>query len=851
MKPAVIPDFISHYKIHSVLGKGSMGIVYLAEDKRLKRFVAIKCLYQLHSEELAVRLRREAKILAKLNHPNIVHIYDVIDEEQGFALIMEYVEGLSLDRYLKENSLDLDQKMALLLQILKGLAVAHRQGVIHRDLKLDNVLIDKQGRAKIGDFGLAKRQDGETVELTRHNSISGSIASMSPEQIRGERLSTASDIFSFGLLAWQLLRNRHPFAADSELLTVEKILNSKTPSLAGSDLPEIYTNCLDATLNKDPDRRPADIMSMIRILSLKPLKSSELEKTSKLRAAFADKFNFLINLFKNNARSVTVGSLVILLAFSLILALAPVLEPMFWPKPKPVYVAVNPPVLEANDDLDYSEVTQTVYDALQSGVIDLNGSFLIPPAEVEAFQGDPEKLMGALGADIVMSSRLECQELSCDFKLERNNSGGSAKLKSVHLVDRALLEIHRVTQLSLGELFPKQGGLLSLSKIISEQSYKRYIDLSRELRENESNHSQVLNDLNGLIEHAPNFDPLYALYVQIGLDQFIETRDEQYAEKVIAILEKAERSTVDKRKLQLLWVEAYAELGQLDHALKKIEQLEEAFGKSREVEVLKGLLEEKNEKFNKAIEHYQLANNMRPSVKTYRDIAINLWCLGDVKRAVEALKKSLMINPNDLHASLSLATFYLSSGNLDKAEALYLKNEGRSQINTTYSNTGLIYMLKRDYKKAEKYFLLAGEKTNGTGVWRLNLADTYLLQGEIAKAERQYLVIIEQLRGKDDSESLSNIAQAYIHMGKAKKALLALRGAKEISPNNSDVVYAEAIIFTKLRDYSSALAAIENSLEMGMGEIWYALSWFDPICNHPVVGPDFGELTSRACPFNP
>ena len=140
MKHAEQPEYISHYKILKTLGRGGTGIVYLAEDGRLKRQVAIKCLYKQQSDSLLERLRREAKVLAKINHPNVVKIYDVVDQEEGFALVMEYVGGRSLRHHLKENHLSQRKQLALLVQILDGLAAAHSEGIIHRDLKLDNNL---------------------------------------------------------------------------------------------------------------------------------------------------------------------------------------------------------------------------------------------------------------------------------------------------------------------------------------------------------------------------------------------------------------------------------------------------------------------------------------------------------------------------------------------------------------------------------------------------------------------------------------------------------------------------------------------------------------------------------------
>ncbi|WP_299770479.1 serine/threonine-protein kinase [uncultured Pseudoteredinibacter sp.] len=834
------PDSISHYKILDTLGRGSMGIVYLAEDSRLKRKVAIKCLYKQQSDALLERLRREAKVLAKLNHPNVVKIYDVVDQEDGFALVMEYVGGRSLRHYLKENHLSQRQQLALLVQILDGIAAAHSEGIIHRDLKLDNILIDAHGRAKIGDFGIAKHQSGDTVELTKHNNISGSLAAMSPEQIRGDKLSPASDVFSFGILAWQILRDCHPFEADSDLLKVEKILNSAAPSLADHSLPAGFSECLDRCLERDPNKRPSDIPGLIRNLkSFVAQLSDEIDDPT-------------LTVYGNRFRSSSdygpwfklAGFLGALLLFVFVCT-----EVYRWaqPKPKAVYVAVLPTKLTASDDLNYDDVKKTVNYALQEGVIDLEGIFLIPTQEVEDYLGEEDQLFSALGADGVLSSELSCRNFRCDLHLFLKNSSGDKLKINDHIVDHKLLEIYRLTQLNLAELFPGREGLLALSDVIRESDYSEYVRLNAFVQESESNYAEVVFELQALIARAPNFEPLYELLIKIGLDQYSETKDEKLMEAIFKSLEIAEDSKINRNKLRLLRVEALAELGQADRAWNEISLLEEGFGDAREIYVLKGIVEEKRENYRAAIAHFQAANELRPSVRSYRDTAINYWFLGNVDEAIATLKKALKINPRDIHAGLSLATFYMTKGQIDKAEELYLRYESRSQIGTTLSNLGLIYMLKRDYKKAEKYFLLSAEKKKDNRSWYLNLADNYLLQGDMENAKKNYEFAIEDLREKRDSKSLALLAQAYIHTGLKKQALEALRGAKKISPNNSDILYAEAIIYTKLSDYPSALIAVEKSIEMGLGKVWFLLSWFDPICNDSNYRAQFIELTANTC----
>ena len=186
-----------------------MGLVYLARDTRLDRQVAIKCLRtELFEPHYRERFKREALLLAKLNHPNIVQIYDFIETPDQLALVMEYVDGQNLQARLREHLVPMAQRMTWLTQIAQGLAVAHDSGIIHRDLKAENILINQRNTAKISDLGIAKSQDFNAT-ITDH--VAGSYASMSPEQAMGEALDFKSDLFSFGILAYHMLCGAHPF----------------------------------------------------------------------------------------------------------------------------------------------------------------------------------------------------------------------------------------------------------------------------------------------------------------------------------------------------------------------------------------------------------------------------------------------------------------------------------------------------------------------------------------------------------------------------------------------------------------------------------------------------------------
>ena len=258
---------LGSYEITALLGKGGMGEVYRARDRKLKREVAIKILSDelSRSDDRVLRFQQEAEVLASLNHPNIAAIHDLQEEGSVRFLILELVEGETLDDALKRGVLSVDETLNIARQIADALEAAHGKGVIHRDLKTANIKLTPEGRVKVLDFGLAKAirdpemafSNAETAAgMTGAGTILGTLAYMSPEQVRGETLDGRSDIFSFGIVLYEMIAGRHPFAATTAADTIAAILTSRPLAIADADaLPVELRHVVSKCLEKDKTRR--------------------------------------------------------------------------------------------------------------------------------------------------------------------------------------------------------------------------------------------------------------------------------------------------------------------------------------------------------------------------------------------------------------------------------------------------------------------------------------------------------------------------------------------------------------------------------------------------------------------
>ncbi len=258
------------YKIIAELGRGGMGIVYKAEDLKLKRQVALKFMPpQLASDaDMRARFTREAQATAKLNHPNIVVIHEVSEFGERPYFVMEHVKGQSLRDMMKDHDLSVDKIVELVIQVCSGISAAHEKKVVHRDIKPSNIVIDVQGRPKVLDFGLASIQGSD--QITKAGSTLGTVGYMSPEQAQGRHVDDRTDVWSLGVVLYELLTGMLPFRADKEQATVYHILHTPAKSVAMQN-PSVSPD-LDGLvmkmLEKEPALRPSS-KEVVAVLSKK------------------------------------------------------------------------------------------------------------------------------------------------------------------------------------------------------------------------------------------------------------------------------------------------------------------------------------------------------------------------------------------------------------------------------------------------------------------------------------------------------------------------------------------------------------------------------------------------------
>ena len=424
----MIPESIAHYRILKKLGAGGMGEVYLALDTKLDRKVAIKVLRSdwLEEENLRKRLIREAQAAAKLDHPNICAIFDVNEAGPFTFIVMQYIEGEPLDEKMEREPLTVSTALAMVEQAAEGLAEAHAHGIVHRDIKPQNMIVTSRGQLKILDFGLAKQihssalvdYEAQTATLlSKPGLVVGTMPYMSPEQVKGEPLDASSDIFSLGVTLYEMLAGKHPFKDKSAPVTMSRILLGEptpTEQFQTQVSPELQS-LLDKMLVKDKTARyqsAQDFLTDLRQLPAQRVAGQTQEDAPRNTqvAAIAPKENGAESIFTKAGRYKWP-----LLASALALVLVAVAVSSWLFRESPASLAILPFTyvssdvqLMANPDREY--ISDGMTESIINNLSQLTSLKVIARSSVFRYKGkdmDPQAIGRELNVRAVLVGQIK------------------------------------------------------------------------------------------------------------------------------------------------------------------------------------------------------------------------------------------------------------------------------------------------------------------------------------------------------------------------------------------------------------------------------------------------------------
>lgn len=840
-KPVVDSD---RYVIHSTLGAGGMGIVYLAEDLKLHRQVAIKKLKDDDASQNARdRIQQEARLLAQLNHPNIVALYDVLEETGSVALVMEYIEGASLRAWMRERTPSLQQKLSLLMQISLGLQQAHDLGIIHRDLKPDNILITENAKgqptAKITDFGIAKSQMLDEKTLTAENQLAGTVTAMSPEQILGKTLDARSDLFSLGTIAYELLCGSRPFEKHEAgaLAMANRITNEPhlPPQQAWPGIPEPLAILLDKLLAKDPAQRPESALIVHQGFALLHKQGLDTEAED-YTATLTDLFTRQQVKSRRRWQRVAAG-----IAAALVVSAGG-----YWgwkevTRLEPQYIAVMP--VEINGEIRGEEnakaLTRTmVRQALMNSVSQLKASALVSfePKEGMDFEQQLQALRDK-GVTDALFARLECAEVRCEIELQRLNPSNSQVQQQsdfVFLADKRQEAEHRITTRSIG-LFPNNYSKdIAEYEAMTDQDYSAYLSIldrqqSKEISEDD------LEKLELLIGNYPQNPNLYRTHTQAATDLFVLTDNKTHLQAGLDMLDRAKSRDISASLiLELeLWLQTYnADKSQFEKLIKKLHQQKsppaELLAKFSRYLFTKG-------DYESGLKHAKKAAILSPSADHLFLVALHQISMGDYDNSRLTLHQITNTYPEHWSSYSALSVVELENGTLANAEKAIKSIPEKLRDWRTKSNLGVIFLLQKKYELALQEYLEVLELVPDDPGTIGQVAESYALLEKMEISRQYYEKLLDVTEKGEDLESRQFRALGLANLGKLAEATNLVNSMLRERPNDTYVRHVAAQVFIKANEFHSANYHIEGLLNQGMNASWFKLPTYQPLCEQPQV----------------
>jgi len=764
---------ISHYKILEKLGEGGMGVVYKAQDTKLGRIVALKFLpkHLLCDEEAKTRFVHEAKAASALDHTNIATIHE-IDEVEGECFIsMAYIEGKSIKELIKEKKLSIEDILRIAIQIGEGLHAAHKKDITHRDIKSDNIMLTDEGVAKIMDFGLAKLKGA--TKLTTTGSTLGTLAYMSPEQAQGIEVDQRSDIFSLGVVLYEMITGQLPFKGEHEAAIIYSIINETPEPLARykANVPDGLQRAIDKALAKDKAERYQHADELLADLRHEK-KNLEYVKIAQIPSeAVAPKPKKKLYPFIIPASIVFILILLFLILKPFKFEIVP--EKGAVAEENSLAIMYFENMVDREDterlgeivtnllitDLSESEYmrvvsSQRLYDILK--LLGREGEKKIDrevATQVATKAGAKWMLLGnilQLEPRMVITTQLVNVESGQVEASQRIT--GEMKEEIFSLVDRLTVEIKNDLSLPAAAQEEPDRPVADVTTH-SPEAYRYYIEGV------DNYYKYYFDEAWKSFERALEFDSTFAMaYYRLAAG----TWDEELLAKAV----EYSNNVSQKEKHYIKSLEANISgneteyIEELKKIIKRYPDEKEAFYELGSYYKNRGEYEEAVRYFNKAIELdplYKLAYNQL--AYAYNDI-------GNFEKSIWAINKYVSLAPDEPNPYDTRGDLYARNGKLDQAIESYNKAlEIKPDFYVSLYSLGNMYLYKREYAKAEScYQVLASHPDKDTRSWgRHYLAYIPLYQGKFDQA----------LKVLDDGIAADRMEQ--VEWGIARKHLLKAR----------------------------------------------------------------------------
>ncbi len=832
----MIGEKILQYKILEKLGGGGMGVVYKAIDTKLDRTVALKFLPEhLHmDEEAEQRFISEAKAASSFDHPNICTIYDInkTEDDQLFIVMASY-DGETLKKKLENGPLEINEIVGYCIQIAQGLKCAHEAGIIHRDIKPANIMITKRGEAKILDFGLAKTLNDPGV--TKIGSTMGTASYMSPEQARGAEVNHQTDIWSLGVIMYQMITGKLPFAGDYEQAVIYSILNEAPESIkkysenCSSTIVQIVNKCLE----KDSVNRYQTVNELLQDLELfqvdpdfgfttKPIKiDRSISKKSKVKKIFV-------------ITSMIVS--VIVLSFFL---------PSGWQKIK-MLVGLNSapseqhllilPLTNISGDANNQAFCDGLMETLSSNLTQVErfeGSLWVVPASevIRNKISSPKEAYQMFGANLAVTGslqflgkvlRLTLNLVDAEKLKQISSSVIDVRKENISLLqDRSVIKLLEMLNI---ELDPGQEDILNAGNTTNPEAYEYYVRGRGYLQryENVENIDEAIRLFTLSTESDNRYSLAYAGLGESYWRKYETTQNNEFVKKAFDGCEKAFELDSTLAPVNVTLGLVYSGTGKYDDAINKFNlALSQDPTNS---EAYRGLAKAYQSlgRNNDAESTFKKAIKLKPDYWAgYSDLGVFYYNNSKYEHAIEQFKEVIKLTPDNSRGYNNLGAIYYMQERWGDARDMFEKSLKIKKSYGNYSNLATLYYIEGKYEEAAKTYEQALEMNDNDYLTWGNLAAAYYrIPDKKNKAIETYKHAIKIAEEKlkinpNDAEVISNIASYCADIDDKTKSLNLIKKALKMAPESVDVMYRAASIYEHLGDREKALDWISKAIENG------------------------------------
>jgi eukaryotic-like serine/threonine-protein kinase len=841
----VVGRSVGPYQLVKRLGAGGMGEVYLARDSRLQRQVAIKSLTSagLTEPEARGRVLREARAAAALNHPNIATIHDVVEADDRAYIVMEFVEGRTLSARLAEGALPVGEAVAIGLQLAEALDAAHARGIVHRDLKPANICQTASGTIKVLDFGLARRAAPSTelahttaTHDTFHGQTAGTPGYMAPEQVLGQLTDERTDIYSAGVVLYELLTGRRPFDGPDTLAIAVATVSADPPPLltVNPGVPVAIAEVVARAMARDPAARYPSARALVEALTDAVAGATTAPVAPRVGHAAASEGPLSATASRPRTRQRLLAAGIALG----IVAIAAAVLATRWPRAAPetpdgVPVVAVLPFLSDGDAPANEALAAGFSDVLVATLSKLPEVGVISSAATRDFR-DPGRdlahIAQSLGASFVVDASLQRVADRIRVTVTLVGAGSNLVAWSDH-VDGTIDEVFDVqrrlaTGLAEGlrlRLSPASLTELSATPTSSREAFTDYAR-GRALLER----PDVPGHVDGAIDAfraAASRDPEFAL-AHAGLAEaywarYEDTRDTAWAPLAVAAAERAAVLDPSSPRVIVSMGRIYAGTGRTDDAVAAFQRAMALQPHDDEVHRLLGRVFERAGRAKEAQAAYERALAIRPgSWHNHSELGAFHFGAGRYADAAVSFRRVTELAPDNAWGFVNLGAAYHAQGDRTRALEYYQRAVAISKIETAYSNIGALLYHEGRFGEAREAFEQAIALAPRRPTYHRNLGDVLMRLGRSTEArasfERAAELATDLLKvNPGDARQLAFLAVVEAKLGRYDGALASAQRAVQLAPEAGDVRYRLGVVQALSGAHDRALATLTEAISLG------------------------------------